>query len=158
MKTQRTKKAQWFECKVRHPKTTEDGMRKTVTEQYVVEATSFGDAEDRISEAMLQGIQRDETIEVLAVKIASYKEVVFSDMDAYDKWFRAKVSFLHLDEQTGKEKKSSVTYLLNAANVNIAVRNIDDLMGDTCDYEQSHITETKIVEVLELSIPKDKQS
>ena len=41
----RTKSSIWFEVKLRYDKVHEDGHEKKVTESYVVEALSFGEAE-----------------------------------------------------------------------------------------------------------------
>lgn len=48
----RNKASNWFETKVRYDKTNEDGQEKKVTEQYVVEALSFTEAEKRMTEEM----------------------------------------------------------------------------------------------------------
>ena len=42
----------YFEVKVRLQKTMEDGQQKKVSEQYVVEAATFGEAERRIAECL----------------------------------------------------------------------------------------------------------
>ena len=48
----RQRTAIWFECKVRYEKVMEAGTQKKVTEQYVVYALSFSEAEKRITEEM----------------------------------------------------------------------------------------------------------
>ena len=48
----RTKTATWFECRVKYVKVMDDGMQKSVTEQYVVDAMSFTEAESCIIEEM----------------------------------------------------------------------------------------------------------
>ena len=48
----RSRTADWFECKIKYEKTTEDGLQKKVTEPYVVDALSFTEAEQRIMEEM----------------------------------------------------------------------------------------------------------
>lgn len=67
--------ATWFECKIRYEKTTEDGLQKKVTEQYVVDALSFSEAEKRIIEEMSAYISG--ALEITDVKKAQYKEVFF---------------------------------------------------------------------------------
>ena len=42
----------YFEVKVKLQKTMEDGQQKKVSEQYVVEAATFGEAERRIAECL----------------------------------------------------------------------------------------------------------
>ena len=74
----------------------------------------------------------------------------FSDIDTDDKWFKAKLSFITLDEKTDKEKRTSVTYLVQAHSVSGAVKHVDEVMGSTMiDYEIAAITETKIMDVFE---------
>ena len=43
---------EWFEVGIRYEKTMEDGMRKKVTEKYLVDALSFTEAEAHIIEQM----------------------------------------------------------------------------------------------------------
>ena len=65
----------WFECKIRYDKMTEDGTKKKVTEQYVVSALSFAEAEARVVAEMAQYISGD--FEVKDIKQAQYKEIFF---------------------------------------------------------------------------------
>ena len=48
----RTIASQWFEVKVRYDKITDDGTPKPITEQYVVDALTFTEAESIITEEM----------------------------------------------------------------------------------------------------------
>ena len=48
----RSKTTTWFECKVRYEQMQENGNQKMVAEQYVVDAQSFTEAENRLMEAM----------------------------------------------------------------------------------------------------------
>ena len=45
IKNMRSRTANWYETTVRYEKTMEDGMQKKISELYVVDAVSFGDAE-----------------------------------------------------------------------------------------------------------------
>ena len=45
----RSRTANWYETTVRYEKTMEDGMQKKISELYVVDAVSFGDAEKSIA-------------------------------------------------------------------------------------------------------------
>ena len=139
--------AQWFECKIKYEKVMEDGLQKSVTEQYVVDALSFSEAEKRITEEMSAYIGG--AYEVTDVKKAAYKEVFFDDGDNWsDRWYKAKLDFITLDERTEKEKRSRVTYLVNAESMKGAFRNIEQVMSGTMiDYEAASIAETKIMNV-----------
>ena len=147
----RSRTAQWFECKIKYEKLMEDGLQKQVVEQYVVDALSFAEAEQRITEEMSQYISGE--FEVADVKKAAYKEVFFDDDNvASDRWYKAKLDFITFDERTEKEKRDRLTYLVQAANLNHAMKNVDTVMGGTMiDYDAASISDTKLVDVFEYS-------
>ena len=144
----RSRTANWFETSIRYDKTMEDGLQKKVIENYVVDALSFGEAEEFITKEMSAYISGE--FEVKNITPAAFHEVFFSDNDNDDRWYKAKLSFITIDEKTEKEKRSSVTYLVQAATLNGAVKNIDEVMGGTMiDYVISNISETKFMDVFE---------
>ena len=96
----RSRTADWFETKIRYEKTQEDGSMKKVTEQYVVDALSFTEAEAAITEEMKSYISGD--YRITDIKMAAYHEIFFSDMDKDDKWYKAKLQFITIDEKTEK--------------------------------------------------------
>lgn len=126
----------------------EDGMPKKVVELYTVDALSFSEAEERIMEEMSSYVSGE--IEIADLKIAPYKEIFFADSDLADKWYKTKLAFITIDEKTDKEKKTSVFYLVNAGNINSAIKNIDEVMGGTMiDYQTINVSETSIMDVFE---------
>ena len=144
----RSRTAQWFECKIRYDKVMEDGLQKKVTEAYVVDALSFSEAEERIIEEMSSYISGE--FDVADIKIASYKEIFFSDDDMADKWFKAKLQFITIDERTEKEKRSTVNYLVQAGSFGSALKNINEVMGGTMiDYVVASMAETTMMDVFE---------
>ncbi|MBR5928993.1 MAG: DUF4494 domain-containing protein [Prevotella sp.] len=144
----RTKTTTWFETKIQYEKTMEDGLQKKVKEQYVVDALSFTEAEKRITEEMSSYISG--TFDVADIKKASYKEIFFSDEGTADRWYKAKVQFITIDEKTEKEKRTNVYYLVQASTIHQAVKNIDEVMGSTMiDYAIAAVSETTIMDVFE---------
>ena len=180
----RLRTATWFECKVRYDQTQEDGLQKKVTEQYVVDALSFAEAEARITEQLSPYINGE--FEVTDVKKAAYKEIFFMNdfeksfqnqaedlakavqmgdrekgMEVFnrplEKWtntdssyYKARLQFITIDEKTGKEKRSNVTYLVEATSLHNALDNIDTMMkGAMLDYVQASVSETAIIDVYE---------
>ena len=73
----RSRTANWFICKIRYEKTMEDGLKKKVTETYVVDAVSFTEAEARIIEEMSAYISGE--FEVVEIDRAVFKEIFFMD-------------------------------------------------------------------------------
>lgn len=144
----RSRTVTWFECKIRYEKMMEDGLAKKVTESYVVDAISFSEAESRIIEEVSSYISGEFTVE--DIKKAQYKEIFFSDEETADKWYKAKLAFITIDERTEKEKRSNITYLVQAGSLNAAMRNIDEVMGGTMiDYVQCALQETTFMDVFE---------
>ena len=151
----RSRTANWFECKIRYEKIMEDGIQKKVTETYTVDALSFSEAEERITEEMSSYISGEFTVQ--DIKKAAYGEIFFSDSDLADKWYKAKLQFIAIDEKTEKEKRSTISYLVQAGSFNGAVKNIDEVMGGTMiDYVISSVNETTLMDVFEHKTPEKK--
>ncbi len=144
----RARTANWFICKIRYEKVMEDGLQKKVTEQYVVEAICFTEAEARITEQMSQYISGE--FDVVEIDRCVFKEVFFSDEDSADKWYKAKLQFITIDEKTEKEKRTNVYYLVQAVSFNDAKNNIGEMMAGTMvDYSIASVSETSIMDVFE---------
>ncbi len=152
----KSKTAKWFETKVRYEKTMDDGMQKKVTEQYTVDALSFTEAENSIIEEMSVYISGE--FEVTDIKMATYKEVFFSDNEKDDRWFKAKLQFITIDEKTEKEKRTNNYFLVQAATLPQAVRYVEEVMGKTMiDYAIASIAETQIMDVYEHKVEGEKK-
>ena len=144
----RSRTANWFECKIRYEKTVEDGTQKPVTEMYVVDALSFSEAEERITEEVSAYVSG--SFDVKDIKKAAFGEIFFSDDSNADRWFKTKLQFIILDEKSGKEKKSSVNFLVQSGTFREALSNIEEGMKGTMqDYVISSINETTIMDVFE---------
>ena len=151
----RSRTATWFETKIRYEKTIDDGSQKKVSESYVVDALSFTEAENTIIEEMSAYISGD--FKVTDLKQASYGEIFFSDVDSDDKWYKCKLQFITIDEKTEKEKRSNVTYLVQANNLPMAVKHVDEVMNGTMiDYAIVTVQETQIMDVFEHNSTKTK--
>ena len=67
--------SQWFECKVKYDKMMENGVLKTVSEPYLVDALSFTEAEARITDKMQPYISGEFSVDtVKRVKFLSDTE------------------------------------------------------------------------------------
>lgn len=138
--------ANWFECKVKYDKTMEDGTVKKVPEPYLVDALSFTEAEARIIEEMSPFISGEFNVE--NIKRSNCSELFFSDEEAADRWFKAKLAFITLDEKSGKEKRSITYILVQAADLRDAVKKLDEGMkGTMADYVIVSMSETNIMDV-----------
>lgn len=143
----RSRTAVWYETTVRYERS-KGGENNIVTEAYAVDALSFAEAEQRITEEMKPYCSGE--FDVKKIAIAPYAEVFFSEDEGDDKFFRATVAIITLDERTGKEKKNNVNYLVQAENIETARRYVVDAFFNTAlEYEINRLVETKILDVFE---------
>nr|WP_245406166.1 DUF4494 domain-containing protein [Parabacteroides faecalis] len=134
----------WFLCKVSYEKILENGMQKKVTEPYLVDALSFTEAEARIIEEMSPFITGEFTVS--AVGRAKLSEVFFNDDG--DRYYKAKIYFITLDEKSGIEKKTAAQMLVQAYNLKEAITVLEEGMkGTLADYTIASIAETQIMDV-----------
>ena len=146
----------WFSNKVRYQKTMEDGSEKVVTENYLVDALSFTEAESAITDEMSVYVSGE--FQVSGIAKAAYHEVFFSDVDDDDKWYKAKLQFITLDDKTEKEKRSTVNYLVQAKSLARALRYVDEEMGKTMiDYDTIGLNETNLMDVFEHQAPNKEE-
>lgn len=146
--------SEWFECKVRYEKTLENGLVKKVTEPYLVDALSFTEAEKRFIEEIEPFMSGD--FQVTDIKRAKYAELFEADEEAADRWFKAKVAFITLDEKSGAEKRSNQNMLIQAADLRDAVKRLDKGMeGTMADYVIVSIAETPIMDIFHYKAETD---
>lgn len=138
--------ATFFLCKVRYERTMEDGTQKKVTEAYVLNAESFTEAEARIIHEVTQYTQGE--LEVTEIDRAQFREFIYDENWSAEKYYKAKLQFITLDEKTGKENKTSVYYLVNADSLEKARRGVEEIFSDSMiDYNIVSLTETPIMDV-----------
>lgn len=142
----------WFECKVTFDKEAEDQSIKKVTEPYLVDALSFTEAEARISKECSPFASGELT--VASVRRCKIAEMVFSQDDDADKWYRCKVMYLSVDEEKQVEKRIAQIYMVQAADFQRAVSTLVKAMeGSLGDYEIAAITQTSILDVFPYEAP-----
>lgn len=136
----------YFLCKVRYEKTMENGMQKKVTELYLVEALSFTEAEARIIEEMTPFITGE--FVVSDIKRSNYSELFPSNEESADKWYEGRLAFITLDEKSGKEKRTYTNVLIQASDIQDAMKKLDEGMkGTMADYQSISLKETAIMDV-----------
>ena len=144
-----------FECKIQYEKTIENGMTKKVTEPYLVDALSFTEAEARIIEEISPFITGEFT--VADIKRANYSELFYSEDASADRWYKAKLVFITLDDKTGKERKTSSMMLIQAIDLRSALKNLEEGMrGSMMDYVIASLQETPLMDVFPFGVKDDK--
>ena len=94
--------------------------------------------------------------QVTDIKRAKYAELFEADEEAADRWFKAKVAFITLDEKSGAEKRSNQNMLIQAADLRDAVKRLDKGMeGTMADYVIVSIAETPIMDIFHYKAETD---
>ncbi len=138
-----------FECKIRYQKPDEhSGKEKRVTDTYLFDAITYTEAEKRIYEEMPEYISGE--FMVASIRKAKYAEVLPSEDG--DRWFKVKISFIMVDEASGKEKRISQIILVLASDIKDAVdKTIKGMGGDGDDsFEVNMVQETPIMDFFPL--------
>jgi hypothetical protein len=133
-------------------------MGKKVTEPYLVDALSFTEAEARIIEEMAPYVSGE--FSVVAVAKANYSELFFAEDDINASyWYKVKLAFIVLDENTGSEKKTFTNVLVQAQDFRDAVKRLDaGMKGSMSDYIIVSVAETPIVDVYPYEAPADAKA
>jgi len=135
-----------FKTKLRYQKMMEDGVEKTVTGEYLVDAISWSEAESRIIEEMKPFISGEFSItDISKFKVA---EVFLNDSGDY--YYKVKLNFISLDEKSGSEKKTSVYMLVNAKTIEEAREIVvSEMKKSMMDYTIQKIEETNIIDLFQ---------
>ena len=145
----------WFESKVTYEKTLENGMQKKVTESYLLDALSWTEAEARTIEELKPYISGE--FSITDIKRIKLSEIFFSDSG--DRFFKAKIQFITLDETSKTEKKISTYMLAQANDIDEAKEVINKNMKDTmADYVVAEVKETKIMDVFPYDTTGDEEA
>ncbi len=115
----------WFESKVKYAKVTESGKEQTVTENFLLNAVSFTDAETRMIRQMQQMTKGD--FSVTDIKKSRIGEVFPYDTGEW--WFKATINLVTVDEEAGKEKKMRTYYLIMADDIKEALERLDESLS-----------------------------
>ena len=144
----RTKTSDWFEVKMRYDKVHEDGYERKVTESYVVDALSFGEAEKTAMEFLGSYVSGE--IQVVNINLMKFHEVFFNEQESCDRYYKAILQFITIDEKTEREKHTQVCYLVQASSFDNCKDTIRTIMERTMvDYQIASVSETKVIDVIE---------
>ena len=134
----------WFECKVKYTKINENGKERKVTEPYLIDAISFTEAESRIHTELEKMIHGD--FMVWNISRSNISEI-FPNGNG-DRFFKAKTTFVTVDEESGKEKKSNNYMLVEANNAKEAYEFLKDGLSDMIvPFEIPSVSESPIIDV-----------
>lgn len=116
----------WFESKVKYMKVSESGNEQMVTENFLLDAVSYTDAETRIIRKMQEMVRGGE------FTIADIKKSRISEVFPFETgewWFKATINLVTVDEDAGKEKKMRTYYLVMADDIEEALERLEESLS-----------------------------
>jgi len=141
----------WFLVKIKYEKTAEEGKIIKVSEQHLIDALTFSEAEARINEEMIPFISGE--FITSNISRARINELFESEGS---KWYKSKVYFISLDEEKGIEKRTAVTMLVQADSVKDAWDVLElGMKGTIAPYEVAGINETAILDVYKYKVEEE---
>lgn len=134
----------WFLCKVKYAKENEEGLLKNISEQFLVDAVSFTEAEAIIFDRLGSQIRGD--FQVTSLSKSNIVDVFFYE-DA-DVWYKCKVSYLITDADSGKEKKVNQFMLVTGEDVKSAYDRIQESLSTMLvSFRIPDVVESPIMDV-----------
>jgi hypothetical protein len=134
----------WFECTAKYIKMDQNGHERKASETYLLDALSFTEAESRI----YKELQTMVSGEFIVSKIAKTNISEIIPADNGDRWYKAKVGFIMVDEESGKEKRVAQCVLVFSDSTENASKQIVEAMnGMMADFEIVGINESTILDV-----------
>ena len=134
----------WFECTAKYIKMDENGHEKKASETYMLDAISFTEAESRIYKELEKMVSGEFSVHKIAKTRIS--EIIPSDFG--DRWYKARVAFITIDEETGKEKRVAQSILVFSGDIKSAFDQINQSMqGMMVDFVITGIAESTILDV-----------
>lgn len=131
-------------CTVKYNKENEQGLLKSVSEKYLIDAVSFTEAEARIYDLLGSVIRGD--FQVTGIAKSNVNDVFF--YEDIDIWHQCKVTYTVADADSGKEKKVTQYMLVSAPNVKDAYERIHESLSNMLvSFQVPEIKETNIVEI-----------
>ena len=141
--------SQWFTVKIQYHKEKEGGKIQKVTEEYLFDALTYGEVEQRVMQELAENLR----FEFNLVNIAKTQvhEIFCFETPENAYWFKCKVQFSTLEESSGKEKKVQQYMLILATSVADAYQKLYPALEENGFkiFEITAIQQTKITDVFE---------
>ena len=138
----------YFQVKVKYTKQLDNGSFKRISEIYLVKAVSFTDAEAIIYEN-IGSLVKGEFI-INSIQKVDYHDLIVDEANICESFFKAKISFSSMNEDSEKTKTVTNKYLVNSESVEDANNKIvNHFAMTTFGYGIDSIVSTPIVEIFE---------
>ena len=130
-----------YELKIAYERQTGEDNPGNVKETYLIEGVNCADVEGRLMEEIGPFISGDS--EVRSCKKVQYLDIL--DNTTGDKWYKGRIELINVEDD-GKETRKGANLLVQAADVNQALKRLSDHVGNL-DCEILSIAKTPIMDV-----------
>jgi hypothetical protein len=136
----------YYKTKIKYLKQLPTGKVSKVSEEYMVQADSFTEAEANITKVLMDTLGEFHIASCSEVKMES---CLFNEEDS-ENWFKAVVEMITYDDDSGKEKKQQFNHYIQSESIPDALKRVNELYtGSIADWELTAISKTKILEVFD---------
>ncbi len=136
--------AKYFEVSVKYTKIQDNGLKKNVTERYLVDSLSLTEAEAKVTKELRAYICED--FFATLARTTNIAEVV-GDKEC-GRFYLSKVAILTLNDKTGASKRNIMQILVGAEDFKAAYENIHKAMSGTIsDWELVSLAESAVIGV-----------
>lgn len=133
----------WNRVKIKYQQEQENGAQKTITEEYLLKAVSFTDAEVRTFEILSKDTPNFTISSITTPRFTD----VFDDGES-EKWFEGKVVYMSVDKIRGTEKRIVNNMLVKADTIDKALQSLrEGLKTMLIPFEIESMKLTSILEV-----------
>jgi hypothetical protein len=131
----------WFLAKVKCIREDDKGSLRKFTDQYMVDALSFTEAEAKVHNLVKDQVRGE--FEVSGLTKSNVTDVFQYSEDEY--WYKSKVTYLVQDADSGKDKLYNLYMMVSATDLKNAYERLDDNL-------QGMINNPRIVQIQETSV------
>ncbi len=138
---------EFYESKVKYERKSNSGKVEKTSEIYLIEAVSFSDAEQHVLKEIEPFILPGQEVEVKSIRKMVVHELMPNDQGHF--WYKAKICFTTIDEEAGKERNVTQTWLVQEVDMESAYKIVNESMKESIsDYTIKTLQETGIVSVI----------
>lgn len=143
----------WYLCTVSYERQADNTGLHKVSESYLVDALSFTEAEERVIKEVTP------LVSFGALEVANIRPMRLSLLldDRGDKYYRARVGFIEINQATGQERSVNTAMVVRADTLKEAVAKLADYLDEgRANYEVVGIAELDILDVYRYIAPEEQ--
>ncbi len=133
----------WYNCRVKYLKVNENGKERKVSETYLIEAISFSEAEGIVLNKLAPFTKNQ--LEITTLAKTNISEVFDFEDDGL--WYKTKISYTDVNEETEKAQKFNKYILVSAKDIKQAYERIEDNFQLTIAYDIISVQDSGILDV-----------